>query len=100
LTGTKFDESGVYGVVEADLFDWVLEEGGEELVRALALRLSRFDWSQVEQDVMKVLYESVIGADTRKRLGEYYTPDWLAEAMVEKVIDKPLDMRVIDVPGA
>ena len=38
----------------------------------------------------------MIGADTRKRLGEYYTPDWLAEAMVEKVIDKPLEMRVLD----
>ena len=58
LTGTKFDESGVYGVVEADFFDWVLEvEGGEEFVRALARRLSRFDWSHVEQDVMKVFYE-------------------------------------------
>jgi N-6 DNA Methylase len=97
LTGTKFDESGIYGVVEADFFDWVLEvEGGEEFVRALARRLGRFDWSHVEQDVMKVLYESVIGAETRKRLGEYYTPDWLAEAMVEKVIAKPLEMRVLD----
>ena len=47
---------------------------------ALARRLGRFDWSAVEQDVLKVLYESVIGAETRKRLGEYYTPDWLAEA--------------------
>ena len=97
LTGAKFDESGVYGVVEADFFDWVLEvEGGDEFVRALARRLGRFDWGHVEQDVMKVLYESVIGAGTRKRLGEYYTPDWLAEAMVEKVIDKPLEMRVLD----
>ena len=33
-------------------------------------------------DVLKVLYESVIGAETRKRLGEYYTPDWLADQIV------------------
>lgn len=97
LSGSKFDESGIYGVVEPDFFDWVIEvQGGEEFVRALARRLARFDWSHVEQDVMKVLYESVIGAETRKRLGEYYTPDWLAEAMVEKVVDKPLEMRVLD----
>lgn len=97
LSGAKFDESGVYGVVEADFFDWVLEVvGGEEFVRALARRLGRFDWSHVEQDVMKVLYESVIGTETRKRLGEYYTPDWLAEAMVESVVDAPLKMRVPD----
>lgn len=97
LSGDKFDESGVYGVVEADFFDWVIEvEGGEEFVRALARRLGRFDWSHVEQDVMKVLYESVIGTETRKRLGEYYTPDWLAEAMVEKVVTDPLKQRVLD----
>ena len=86
-----------YGVVEADFFDWVIEvDGGEEFVRALARRLGRFDWSHVEQDVMKVLYETVIGAETRKRLGEYYTPDWLAEAMVDKVVTDPLNQRVLD----
>lgn len=97
LSGSKFDESGIYGVVEADFFDWVLEVGGgEEFVRTLARRLVRFDWSTVDQDVLKILYESVIGAETRKRLGEYYTPDWLAEAMVAEVISKPLETRVLD----
>lgn len=97
LSGNKFDESGIYGVVEADFFDWVLEvEGGPQFVRTLARRLGRFDWSTVEQDVLKVLYESVIGVDTRKRLGEYYTPDWLAEAMVTEVITDPLKTRALD----
>jgi hypothetical protein len=40
----------------------------------------------VERDVLKVLYESVISASTRKALGEYYTPDWLANAMVSQQI--------------
>jgi hypothetical protein len=97
LSGAKFDESGIYGVVESDFFDWVIEiEGGEKFISALARRLGRFDWSAVEQDVLKVLYESVIGAETRKRLGEYYTPDWLAEVMVNEVITAPLESRVLD----
>src|SRR5690606_27388133 len=87
LTGAKFDESGIHGVVEADFFDWVLGlSGGDAFVRDLARRLGRFDWSAVEHDVLKILYESVIGAETRKKLGEYYTPDWLAEQIVEEVI--------------
>ncbi len=45
---------------------------------------------------MKVLYESVIGAETRKSLGEYYTPDWLAEAVVEQTVTDPLTQRVLD----
>lgn len=97
LSGDKFAESGVHGVVEADFFDWVLEvEGGEQFIRTLARRLMRFDWDAVREDVLKVLYESVIGAETRKELGEYYTPDWLAEAMVECVLTDPLNTRTLD----
>jgi hypothetical protein len=97
LAGTVFEESGIYGVVEQDFFDWVLEvEDGPRFVRSLARRLSRFDWGSVNQDVLKVLYESVIGPETRKRLGEYYTPDWLAELVVNEVDDDPLQTRVLD----
>lgn len=65
LSGDKFDEAGIYGVVEPDFFDWVAEvEGGEVFIRTLAKRLSRFAWEAVEQDLLKVLYESVIGAET------------------------------------
>jgi N-6 DNA Methylase len=45
---------------------------------------------------MKTLYERVISADTRRRLGEYYTPDWRAEAMVDAAVPNPLQQRVLD----
>jgi SAM-dependent methyltransferase len=97
LGGERFDESGIYGVVEQDFFDWVIEvEEGRAFVRTLSRRLARFDWSAVEQDVLKVLYENIIGAETRKRLGEYYTPDWLAHIMVTEAIATPLEQRVLD----
>jgi SAM-dependent methyltransferase len=97
LTGDKFAEAGIYGVVESDFFDWVLEvEGGETFIRTLAKRMMRFVWSEVNQDILKILYENFIGRETRKRLGEYYTPDWLAEVMVEKMISDPLHTRVLD----
>ncbi len=88
LSGSKFEESGISGVVEADFFDWVVHvPGGEPFVRSLARRVGRFRWQEVGGDVLKVLYESVITAPTRKRLGEYYTPDWLAERIVSTAVD-------------
>ena len=97
LSGDKFDEAGIHGVVEPDFFDWVIEvDGGELFVRTMARRLSRFEWSAVNQDVLKVLYESIIGAETRKRLGEYYTPDWLADVMVQTAVKDPLNEKVLD----
>ncbi len=97
LSGHKFEESDIFGVVEADFFDWVAHvPGGEPFVRSLARRVGRFRWQEVGGDVLKVLYESVITAPTRKSLGEYYTPDWLAERVVATTIEQPLTTRTLD----
>jgi SAM-dependent methyltransferase len=97
LGGKRFDLAQIYGVVDADFFDWVLEvPGGPSFVRTMARRVARFDWTNVEHDVLKVLYESVIGAETRRRLGEYYTPDWLADQIVANAVTDPLGQRVLD----
>lgn len=98
LSGDQFAMARIYGVVDRDFFDWVLEvPGGDGYVSALGRQLSRFDWSAVEHDVLKVLYESVIPTETRKALGEYYTPDWLANRVVSEAVTDPLNQRVVDV---
>ena len=97
LSGRLFAQAQIGGVIEADFFDWPVDvPGGEVFVRSLARRLTRFAWQHVEHDVMKVLYESVIHAEQRHRLGEYYTPDWLAEAIVDQVVSDPQHQRVLD----
>lgn len=97
VSGSNFDSAGVHGVVEADFFDWVVElPRGDAFIRTLARRIARFDWDKVEYDVLKALYESVIEAETRKKLGEYYTPDWLAEQVVTTAVPQPLGARVLD----
>jgi hypothetical protein len=97
MLGRRFEQAQIYGVVESDFFDWVIEvPGGEGFVRTVARRLTRFDWAKVEHDVLKVLYESVIAQETRKKQGEYYTPDWLAQKMVADTVTDPLNQRVLD----
>ncbi|WP_419927207.1 N-6 DNA methylase [Candidatus Poriferisocius sp.] len=90
--------SQIHGVVEQDFFDWPLDCGGEgrRWVSSLARRLEQFDWGAVTHDVMKTIYESVITVETRRRLGEYYTPDFLAEAITEQVVADPLAETVMD----
>ncbi len=97
LSGAQFETSGIYGVIESDFFDWVIEvEEGDIFVRSLARKISRFNWAEVSYDIMKVLYESIIDKEFRKQLGEYYTPDWLAEAIVKETIKDPINKRVLD----
>jgi hypothetical protein len=97
LEGQQFAMAGLHGVVEADFFDWPVSiPHGQPVVAGIARRLSTFDWSEVHHDVLKALYESVIDSETRRRLGEYYTPDWLAQKMVNERLEDPLSQRLLD----
>lgn len=97
LSGAALDEIGIRGAVESDFFDWVLENpDGHDLVRRLARQAARFRLADVQQDVLKALYESLIDPEQRHDLGEYYTPDWLAAKVTAAAVDAPLAQRVLD----
>ena len=97
LKGKPFQDVGVGGVVEDDFFSWIAfcDKGGA-LIRQIAGHIKRFDFSTIEADILKGLYEGLIRQEQRHKLGEYYTPDWLAEKICKEVIKQPLENRVID----
>lgn len=78
LSGRALDEVGIQDAVESDFFDWILETAeGQDLIVRIAQQTARFRLRDVEVDVPKSLYESLIDPAQRHNLGEYYTPDWL-----------------------
>ncbi|MBH5386807.1 N-6 DNA methylase [Bradyrhizobium diversitatis] len=97
LSGAAFIAAGVYGAAESDFFDWIVADAeGENLVRRILTHVRRFRLQEVETDVLKILYESLIDRDERHGLGEYYTPDWLAAKITRRAVDRPLEQRVLD----
>ncbi len=88
--------TGLQGVLESDFFAWPNEVGGKPLLQTLARRVARFDWTEAPPDTAATLYESVIPPEERRQLGEYYTPAWLARAMMRELVDDPLNQRVLD----
>ena len=73
-----------------------MEVGGLELLKTIARRIARFNWRNAPSDIAAILYETVIPPAERKQLGEYYTPDWLARAIVQELVTEPLNQRVLD----
>ncbi|MCC7276561.1 MAG: N-6 DNA methylase [Alphaproteobacteria bacterium] len=97
LSGEALADVGIHGAVESDFFDWVLlDDTGRDLVRRIARQVARFRLRDVEVDVLKALYESLIDPAQRHDLGEYYTPDWLAAKIVRASIANPLAETVLD----
>ena len=97
LHGSAFADLGITGQSEPDFFDWVLaSQESTDVVMRTARQVARFRLHDIQVDILKALYESLIDPETRHDLGEYYTPDWLAARMIEAVVDRPLEQRVMD----
>jgi len=97
---------GIRNFLEADYFAWYLDEWNEEVkdgVIEIVRMLSDYDPATVEldpdrvKDLFKRLYQNLVPKRVRHDLGEYFTPDWLAELVLKEVeYDGNLDKKVLD----
>jgi len=107
--------------VEGDYFSWYLEELDADVAEVLcevAKKLADYEPAtpvlepEYARDMLKRLYQNLVPKKIRHDLGEYYTPDWLAELVLNEVgltVEKfeemakekgdtlaPLGLRVLD----
>lgn len=87
LSGEAFTALNVANFVESDFFYWVSTPEFFQLLaptlRELYNQILEYDFTDVEEDILKGVYQELIDIDTRHSLGEYYTPDWLCERVVD-----------------
>ena len=68
---------------------WIIEiELGRRWAQELLDRVHYYEWRCTAGDVLRPLYEGLVEQSDRRDFGEVYTPDWLAEMMVEEVLDE------------
>lgn len=88
VDGTAFRPIGIENLVESDFFAWVCDDAvvarTREILQALSAHLAVYDFDLLNEDVLKELYQNLVDPTTRHELGEFYTPDWLAELTLEK----------------
>ncbi len=82
---------------------WLLDaagKAGEDMLDDIIAKVGRYDWQSYGRDTLKDLYHVVIPRDIRHDFGEYYTPDWLARAVCEEVMDAEWRREVIELAVA
>jgi len=58
----------------------------DEVVNKISIKTSLINWrGRVVEDVFRELYEYFIDPETRRKIGEYYTPLWLVELIISKI---------------
>jgi len=89
--GGIFRELGVINFMEGDFFRWYLDSWDESLyqaVRGIIAALANYSLVTLDvdpdttRDLLKKLYQQLMPGELRHNLGEYYTPDWLAERLL------------------
>ena len=89
VNGEAFHKHGVSNIGENDFFSWLMMSDirteSINLLYALSAELQVYDLSAIRQDLLKQLYQNLVDPATRHELGEYYTPDWLAQLMLQEI---------------
>ena len=106
--GGIFHQMGITNFLEGDLFSWYLDAWSDPvqaLVRKMITKLDEYNPGTFSEDptqsrdLLKKLYQQLFPKSVRHDLGEYYTPDWLAEHVLDEVgYEGNPDKRLLD-PG-
>lgn len=89
LDGRLFDSQGI-NIVEDDFFSWVLNplfwSQVKPLLETLTDAFDSYDLEAVDEDIFKEIYQEIVKRGDRHRIGEYYTPEWLAELTLNEAV--------------
>lgn len=104
--GTPFAEAGLPNAIEPDVFGWYLldwrpavRDGTREVVKQLKEYDPTTLWVSPEdtRDLLKDLYQGLLPRPLRHALGQYFTPDWLAEMLLNRLsYESDSDSRLVD----
>jgi hypothetical protein len=88
-TGKLFRDAGIANMLAGDFFSWYVDDidwgSFSAEVDGLVQKLSMIDFDVAKKspdstrDLFKGIYQSFVPGALRHALGEFYTPDWLAE---------------------
>ncbi|MCC6009956.1 MAG: N-6 DNA methylase [Fervidicoccaceae archaeon] len=91
LRGEYFVKYGINNLIEEDFFSWILHrevvDEALQLFAGVAEELLKYDLTQIDEDFFKEIYENIVERGQRHRIGEYYTPEWLAELTLREVLE-------------
>ncbi|HKI24731.1 MAG TPA: N-6 DNA methylase [Candidatus Sulfotelmatobacter sp.] len=100
LSGRYFESKRLANLVDDDFFHWIRGVEAEKSLAPMWERilshLTEYDLSNIKEDVLKGVYQQLIDPKDRHDLGEYYTPDWLCERIVDDLLPKHGFKAVLD----
>ena len=90
IDGKFFLTYGLSNFVNDDFSTWIVNSNKADdslgFLFDLVKELSKYDFSQIDEDFFKEIYEEIIERGDRHKTGEYYTPEWLTQLILSEVL--------------
>ncbi|MCD6295990.1 MAG: SAM-dependent DNA methyltransferase [Deltaproteobacteria bacterium] len=104
--GEYYRRYRISNFLEGDFFSWYMNERSRPLssaIRGVAREFLQFEPAsaillpEAKQDLLKEFYSSLVDEQIRHDLGEYYTPDWLAQHLLDQAgYQGDINKKVLD----
>jgi hypothetical protein len=100
-SGEMFEHAGILNMLSGDFFSWYHDDPSwskfKQPIERLIVRLSGISFDVTKKspnsirDIFKGIYQTFVPGALRHALGEFYTPDWLAEHALDTLNWAPKD---------
>lgn len=92
LNGNYFTQFGIRNLIEEDFFTWILNPKILKETLTIGNKISqgllKYDFSRIDEDLFKEIYQQIVRQGERHRVGEYYTPEWLSQLTTDYAFKK------------
>ncbi len=89
ISGKYFTAKGIANFLEEDFSLWLISPGIEDksfaLFCSIVEALTNYDFSRIDEDIFREIYEEIVEREVRHKAGEYYTPEWLVQLILNDV---------------
>jgi len=89
ISGKYFTAKGIANFLEEDVSLWLLspkiKDKSFALFCPIVEALENYDLSKIDEDIFREIYEGIVEREERHKDGEYYTPEWLVQLILNDV---------------
>ena len=68
----------------------------ENLIVDILFQICKYDFNTLDYDILGYIYEDYLDLEHRKKFGQYYTPSYIVNLILDRVGYKPLPNKLLD----